>query len=80
MNISRTVDSLTWETLPGADVNSLLYMVWIESITTTAGWTDFTIFKMVSSSTSAATSSSGETVFRRLLRMRICRIDSSPET
>lgn len=36
--ISTFVDSRTWDTLPGAELTSSLYMVWIESMTAISGF------------------------------------------
>ena len=80
VSISRTVASRTWLTLPGAEPSSPLNMVWIESTTTTSGATESIICRIASTSTSETTSRCGETVARRLLRRRIWRIDSSPDT
>ena len=80
ISIKRTVASRTWLTLPGAEPSSLLNMVWIESMTSTSGLMESTIARIASTSTSETTSRLGETVSSRLLRRRICRIDSSPET
>jgi len=73
-------DSLTWLTLPGAEVRSALNMVWIESITSTFGLVDSIIVCMDSISISETTSKSWETVESLLLLILICLIDSSPET
>ncbi len=77
--IKTPVDSRTWETLPGADVTLSLYIVWIESITTTSGFSR----SMTACTTSRSVSQSSfrESVKEpmRPARSLICCRDSSPE-
>ena len=62
ISMSFMVDSRTWEILPGAEVNSGLNMVWMESITMTFGRTDSTISRIDSISFSETTIKSEDTV------------------
>jgi len=63
--ISRMVASLTWLTLPGAEVNSAVNMVCMESITTTSGFIVSNMPTIESTATSETTSRPGDTVLNR---------------
>ena len=78
--IRRMVDSRTWLTLPGAEATFPLNMVWMESITRTPGFKESIIRRIESMSVSETTSILGIFSKRRPLRIRICLVDSSPET
>ena len=77
--INVFVDSLTWLTLPGAELTSSLYMVWMESMITISGF----CCRMTSSMTSRfvshnrATSSPNSPIL--VARSLICFRDSSPD-
>ena len=78
--IIRLVHSRTWVTLPGEEVRSVWFMVWMESIITRSGFS----VRMCSATSWASVSVRmrrlGLCTPRRLARSLIWRALSSPET
>ena len=79
-NIIRTlVDSLTWDTLPGAADTFSWYIVWMESITTISGLLSLTTCSISSRLVSHNSFKLSPNSPIRLARILICFSDSSPE-
>ena len=74
------VHSRTCPTLPAAVGSSLLYIVWIESITNNAGCTSCACSKIIFKSVAVITSRFSPLLPKRLARIAVCASDSSPET
>ena len=77
---SRAAHSRTWLTLPGAPSISSVYMVWIESTTSTAGSSSAARASICPSSVSPRKTTSPAPPPSRSARIRTCAADSSPET
>ena len=77
--IRTFVDSRTCETLPGADDTSSLYIVWIESITTTSGVSFSITLCIVARFVSHRRYRLSENSPIRFARSLICFKDSSPD-
>ena len=78
--VSCAAQSRTCDTLPGADCRSSLIIVWMESMTTTAGLTCSMAWVMWASDTSASIGSVEPSMPRRAPRKATCASDSSPLT
>ena len=76
---STEVASRTWETLPGAELEFSLYMVWMESMITVCGRTSRMVSEMMSRFVSQNRRSLSEKLPIRAARILICFKDSSPE-
>ena len=73
------VDSLTWETLPGAEETSSLYIVCMESMTTSCGRSFSITLRMISRFVSHRRYRFDENSPIRFALSLICAWDSSPE-
>ena len=80
MRVSCAAHSRTWATEPGAEVSASEYSVWIESMTTTSGFSASIVPWMRSSWISASSARFGLSIPRRRARSAICEPDSSPLT
>ena len=78
MWVSCAAHSRTCATEPGADCSASEYIVWIESITATAGFSDFSCAWIFSRLISASRLSAEASSARRFARNAICCADSSP--
>ena len=78
--IILAVISLTWLTVPGADVISSEYMVWIESIITNLGFISKIAVWITSISVSPKNIISWLSISNLSALNLICSADSSPET
>ncbi len=78
--VSCAAHSRTWETLPGAEVSASVYIVWIESTTSTSGDALPAAATIASSWTSARSSTGALTSPSRWARIATCSTDSSPVT
>ena len=77
---SLAVHSRTCPTLPAAVSSSLLYMVWMESMTNSFGASFLASTKMVPSSVAVMTFKASDAVPRRSARIAVWASDSSPDT
>ena len=80
MRRSVQAHSRTCETLPGAEAMSGRSIVWMESMTSSAGCVFSICASMVSRFVSLTTRSVSASASRRSARMRTCRVLSSPVT
>ena len=78
--IRTEVLSLTWDTLPGAEDTASLYMVWMESMTTTSGFSVSIASRMSSRFVSHSSRRRSVKSPIRFARSLICCRDSSPDT
>ena len=78
--ITLAVISLTWLTLPGADVISSEYIVCIESIITNLGWISSIVSSILLISVSPKKTIFSFFISNRSALIFICSADSSPET
>ncbi len=80
MRVSCAAHSRTCATEPGAEVSSSLYIVWMESITHTAGCSASRVALIFSRLISATTRTCEPSSPRRRERSATCAPDSSPVT
>ncbi len=78
--ISRPETSRTWQIDPGALPSSGRNIVWIESMTSTDGFSCSAAARILSASVSANRCSFSPRTPSRSARIFVCRSDSSPET
>ena len=77
---SLAVHSRTWPTLPAALSSSWLYMVWMESMTRSRGFTCLAWTRMVSSSVAVMICRASVACPSRSARMAVWASLSSPDT